>query len=319
MAVVSIRAMRVFHDVAEVLPVTHAGCITAIGNFDGVHLGHQALILRCVRLARERDKHAAVLTFSPHPSEVLKPGTAVRRLTLTSEKLLLLEQLGVQTVLAQRFTPELSQLSPDAFFHRFLEQGLRASRIHVGRDFRFGKDRTGDTTWLKSMAESSGMELEVQPEVSHSGVRISSTAIRDLVCAGDIPTAGKLLGRPYFVFGTIVRGDQRGRQLGFPTANLSIASEKLLPPNGVYVGRFHWKRGAYRCVVNIGLRPTFTSADSITVEAHVLDFNHDIYDQFIRLELFERLRPERKFSNREELVRQIKGDVEQAKSSRSLD
>ena|SRR3989338_5630602 len=310
--------MLVFHDISEIA-LTAPSSVVAIGNFDGVHLGHQALVLRCVRTAQEKKCPSVAMTFAPHPAEVLRPGTVIRQLTTTSEKLLRLESLGVDIVLVQRFDTALSQLSPTEFFHQFLECGLRASRIHVGRDFRFGHERAGDLGTLTQLCNDAHMEIETLSEVSFRGQHISSTTIRSCIGNGDLLGANALLGAPYFFSGTVLPGDGRGRQLGFPTVNLSIAPNKILPPNGVYVSRVVWKGVTHRAVVNIGVRPTFGQKNGPTIEAHLLDFKEDLYGEHIRIELFERIREERKFASAGDLVDQIRKDVAATAQSSSLD
>lgn len=308
--------MRVFHDIAAVNQATPT--VVAIGNFDGVHLGHQALILRCVRLAKERNLPPSVLTFFPHPSEVLCPGKHMRRLTLTSEKLKLLEELGVDMVLAEQFTLDLAQLSPREFFEQYL-LGLKAERIHVGNDFRFGHNRQGTTATLASLSKAHGIEIEVQSEVTYCGSRISSSAIRDRIGRGEMNEANALLGRPYFLMGTVIRGDGRGKELGFPTANLTVAPEKIFPPYGVYVARVSWRDRRHRAITNIGVRPTFGALPTPLIEVHLFDFDRDLYGECIRIEVFERVRAEMSFPSRQALVTQIRRDCLVARASRSLD
>ncbi|MBI1860864.1 MAG: bifunctional riboflavin kinase/FAD synthetase [Deltaproteobacteria bacterium] len=300
--------MRVFHDISEVRLSEAYSCV-AIGNFDGVHLGHQALVLRAIRASREVGYAPFVMTFSPHPAEILRPGTVTRCLTTISEKLLRLERLGLENVLVQRFSFELSQLSASEFFSRYLV-GLKARRIHVGNDFRFGHDRQGDTEVLRTLGQKNGVTVEIQSEVTLHGERISSTQIRDHIKQGRIPEANTLLGYPFFVSGLVVKGDQRGRQLGFPTANLAVAEPKLLPPHGVYAGRVHWKGRVLPSVLNIGVRPTFGGSPKPIVEVHLLRFQEELYGESLRLELVKQLRPERKFASKDELVNQIRQDVQ---------
>ncbi len=310
--------MRIYHDISEI-PPSSAGVTLAIGNFDGMHLGHQALVLSSVRWARERNFQPCALTFSPHPVEIIRSGTVIPAITTQSDKARILEELGIGLVLVQRFSLELSRLGADVFFEKFVKAVFGAKAVFVGDDFRFGHERKGDPAMLATLGRAQNIETCVQPEVSFCGERISSTLIRKLIIDGDMPKARALLGRPYLLTGLVVAGSQRGRLLGIPTANIVIAQNKLIPAFGVYAARFYLGGQSWRSVVNIGVRPTFGSDSKPTIEAHVLDFDQSLYGENIGLELFERLRPEQKFESKEALVSQIHEDIHTARACASLD
>ena len=314
--------MEVFHQLQDVAVGTRRTSV-AIGNFDGLHLGHVALINQMLTHARESGAIPAVLTFFPHPVEVLRPSQPLERLTTGSEKLALLERAGVELVLVAKFDSHLAALSPEDFFTNYLAEGLRADSVHVGFNFRFGKGRAGDTRVLGELCAARGIGLHVEPPVELDGVKVSSTTIRKLLAEGNVAQAARLLGRRYSVSGQVQPGDGRGHQLGFPTANLHCPAEKLLPMNGVYVTRAVWQKQSFLSVTNVGIRPTFqspgaapTRAVPAHVEVHVLDFSSRLYDEFVELQFCERIRDEKKFDSIEALKRQIASDVATARKAK---
>lgn len=305
--------MLVFHDLSEIASRTGSTSV-AIGNFDGVHLGHRALIASMLEKAKEEKLTATVLTFFPHPVEVLKPHKHPERLTTASEKLALLESLGVEQVLVARFDERLSQLSPERFFQDYLVSGLRAQSIHVGFNFCFGKNRSGDIQTLKKLTQEKIISLTVESQITANGEKVSSSIIRKLLLEGDVAHAKTLLGRAYSVTGQVIRGDGRGSKIGIPTANLRCPLEKLIPKNGVYAAKVQWQKDTLPAVVNVGVRPTFTDEPSDPViEVHLLEFESKIYDEFLTVEFVGHLREEKKFSGAEALKAQIQADIELAK------
>lgn len=304
--------MRVFHRLEDVSSQVNATSV-AIGNFDGCHLGHERLLRGLVSTARSLDAVASVLTFFPHPVEVLTPNKKLERLTTASEKLQLLESHGVEITLVESFTMDLAALSPEAFFERYIKRGLKAKSLHVGSNFRFGKDRAGDVDRLRALCQANGVRLELAVPVEMDGQRVSSSRVRESVRMGDVATAGRLLGRPYSLTGTVARGDGRGKTLGFPTANLRLSPEKLLPKHGVYVTRAVWQHQEFGSVTNVGVRPTFGgNSTAPCVETHLINFEAKLYDETIELKFLDRLRDERAFADASALRVQIAEDVKQA-------
>lgn len=289
-----------------------------MGNFDGVHLGHQALLRSMLAKSQSLGTVPSVLTFYPHPVEVLHPQKKLQRLTTTTEKLALLEQMGVELVLVLGFTKEIAALSAEGFFETHLLQGLGAKSVHVGQGFRFGKDRMGDNALLAKLSQERGIEAEGLSPVLRKEERISSSAIRLAISNGEVEAAAEALGRPYSISGTVVKGDARGRQLGFRTANLRCPSEKVLPKNGVYAARAKWQQQSFSAVTNIGHRPTFGPDSALIphVEAHLLDFDANLYEENLELLFLTRLRDEKKFSSLEELKAQIQRDIQSTQSIR---
>lgn len=306
--------MKVFHQLEEITPELQDSAV-AIGNFDGVHLGHQALLARLVKSAKNDNLPPTVLTFYPHPVEVLRPQQKLERLTTTSEKLILLEQLGVEFAYVMRFDLSIAALSPSDFFQKYLQSGLKAKRIHVGFNFMFGKGRAGNISVLQSLCQKNAMTLEVEPAFESNGTRVSSSLIREAVIEGNVEKAKGCLGRAYFLTGTVRHGDGRGNQIGFPTANIHFSSEKVLPKSGVYVTQVEWQKQNYLSVTNVGTRPTFyTDAKTLEVETHILDFDSRIYDETLKVSFVKRLRDEMKFDSIENLKGQIARDIQTARA-----
>jgi riboflavin kinase/FMN adenylyltransferase len=297
--------MKVFHRIEDAKGLT-APAVT-LGNFDGVHVGHQALIAQARALGE-----AVVFTFEPHPAKVLQPEMAPRLITPTARKLELFESLGVAAVLVQPFTLAYAATPPQAF-EAALFHTLGARHVVVGADFTYGKKRSGTVDTLRAAATAKGAEIHVVPPVTVDGVVVSSTKIRELLLAGRVKPAARLLGRPYDLDGKVVRGKQRGREIGFPTANLETAQE-LEPSIGIYAvrvrvdGQGPWLPGA----ASVGFNPTFGDTE-LTVEVFLIDFDGDLYDRILRVQFIERLRPEHRFDSVEALVAQMHQDVAQAR------
>ena len=308
--------MNVFHRLDEASAKIQASAV-AIGNFDGVHLGHQALLGEMVTEARRRKVASVVLTFFPHPVEVLRPGTHLERLTTAAEKLKFLEKLGVDSVVVAPFDEALAALSPEAFFQKFLVEGLKARSLHVGFNFNFGKGRAGNIDTLRKLSGEQGIDVFEKTPFTKAGVKVDSTTIRNRILEGDVTGATELLGRPYRVEGQVQHGEHRGGTLGFPTANLHASYDKVLPKNGVYVTRVEWQKQFFRSVTNVGVKPTFqkgeTPPKTVTIEVHILDFEAKLYDEFLQLDFLERIRDEKKFNSVEELKARITKDVKVAR------
>jgi riboflavin kinase/FMN adenylyltransferase len=285
----------------------------AVGNFDGVHRGHQALVASAVAAADDCGGTAIVLTFDPHPARVINPEAAPTALMTLDQKAATLARLGVHSLVVLPFTPELAAASPGDFAARVLHRGLGADAVVVGSNFRFGRGRAGDVATLRRQGEALGFRVLEVPPVLVDGERVSSSRIREALARGDAGAATALLGRPYCVEGRVGRGDGRGRTIGVPTANLEPANQTL-PALGVYAAWCWAGRAAAgtATVVNIGRRPTF-GGGAVSVEAHLLDFDGDLYGQAMSLAFVSRLREERKFSGKDALVAQIGEDIRAAR------
>jgi len=285
-----------------------------VGNFDGVHRGHQALVAQAVADARASAGTAVVLTFDPHPSRVLAPERAPATIMTLDQKAERLARMGVDRVAVLPFTPSLAAQPAPEFARRVLHDCLHATTVVVGAGFRFGRGRAGDVALLRRLGRSLGFGVHGMRPVFHQGAPISSSRVREALARGDVEGAGEMMGRPFSIDGKVVRGVGRGRTIGVPTANVAPVNETL-PGNGVYAC---WIRvgGPDRpvrpAVANVGRRPTFGGTE-ITVEAHVLDVDEDFYDQAVRLAFQARLRPEQAFPGAEALVAQIRLDMERGR------
>jgi riboflavin kinase/FMN adenylyltransferase len=291
--------------------------VVAIGVFDGVHRGHQRTIGYAVDRAAALGLESVVMTFDPHPSEVVRPGSHPAILTEQARKAELIESLGVDVLCVVPFTQAFSMLSPEEFVHDVLVENLHASLVVVGENFRFGHRAAGDVELLTRLGRTFGFGVEGAPLVADGGVVFSSTYIRSCVAAGDVASAASALGRPHRIEGVVVRGDQRGRDLGFPTANLMCAPHVAIPADGVYAAWLHQRGKPYPAAVSIGTNPTFAGREH-RVEAFVLDFDGDLYGERVSLDFVAHLREMRRYEGPEKLVEQITVDVEQTRAVLSV-
>ncbi|MBV9392769.1 MAG: bifunctional riboflavin kinase/FAD synthetase [Verrucomicrobia bacterium] len=302
--------MKVLHTIEELAQIPGPVNL-AIGVFDGLHLGHQAVIGRAMN-SRTRAR-TVVMTFDPHPVRVLRPEKAPRLLTSTQHKIMLIEQLGVDAILVQKFDIPFSRTPPELFIESLFDATNQLQEICVGEGWTFGANRSGSVELLGSLAIKLGFELASVPSVEIGGKIVSSTLVRSAIERGDLDFAAKLLGRPFTILGTVAEGRQIGRSLGFPTANLRAHNEQF-PPDGVYAARAWIRDEEFGGVVNIGVRPTVeVRAGERLLELHVFDFRTDIYGEDVQVEFLTYLRPERKFSGLSELKRQIARDADSAR------
>lgn len=287
-------------------------CVATIGVYDGVHRGHQQIVGRAVTVARELSLPSAVVTFDPHPSEVVRPGTHPPVLTPARRKAELLEELGVDVLWVLPFTMDFSRLDPAEFVHQVLVEHLHSAAVVVGANFRFGHRAAGDIEMLRSLGETFGFTSEAVPLLHEGDVTISSTYVRSCIDAGEVEAAAAALGRPHRIDGLVVRGDMRGRELGFPTANLRIDRYVAIPADGVYAGYVHRRDKRLNAAISVGTNPTF-EGKARRVEAYILDFDEDIYGEPIGVEFLHRLRHMRRFDRVEDLVAAMEQDVVQAR------
>ncbi len=308
--------MRVYEG-SEALRDAGRGCVLTVGNFDGLHLGHRALLDAVLARARQHGGASALYTFHPHPRRVLAPDSGPPQLMLWEQLEHELELLGLDILIRERFTREFAAQPPEAFVRDVLAGRIGPSAIVVGRDFHFGRQRSGSGDLLGRLGPELGFEVDIIAQVMQDGRDVSSTRIREALAAGDVAGAGEALGRPYEVWGEVIAGDRRGRELGFPTANLDPASE-LMPAHGVYATRVRLfkgdrpRPGALLGVTNVGLRPTFAPGRALA-ETHLIDWSGDLYGQRLALAFCERIRPEQRFDGPEALREQIARDVAEAR------
>jgi riboflavin kinase/FMN adenylyltransferase len=286
--------------------------VLALGNFDGLHRGHAKIIDRVRRRAGERGGTPAAMTFDPHPPRVVRPDKAPALLMTTEQRLEALGRAGMQGVAVVRFTSEMSTWDPETFVRVVLVEWLHVVEVWVGANFLFGHDRAGTFSVLRTLGARYGFRAEKIDAVRYKDFVVSSTRIRRLIAEGRVDEAGALLGHHYFIDGSVVHGDARGREIGFPTANLATANE-LLPPPGVYATTAALSGIEHPSVTNIGTRPTFGAGGGIQVETHLLDGSRDIYDATLRLSFVQRLRDERAFPDVDALRAQIEADCRAAR------
>lgn len=296
----------------ESVPTGWGRSVVTVGVFDGVHRGHQQLIARAVQRGRERRLPTVVVTFDPHPAEVVRPGSHPARLTSLRRRADLVEELGVDAFCVLPFTPELARTEAAEFVHEVLVDRLHAAAVVVGRNFTFGHRAAGDVPLLTRLGERFGFAVEGLELITDDSVTFSSTYIRSCIDAGDVAAATVALGRPHRIEGVVVHGERRGRDLGFPTANIAAAPYGALPADGVYAGRFAISDRLLPAAISVGTNPTF-SGRLRTVEAYVLDVNEDFYGYQVGVDLEHRLRGQERFDGLEPLVAQIRRDVERTR------
>ena len=305
--------MEILRAISE-LSKLHAPIFLAIGVFDGVHLGHQAVISTSAEHAHSADGTSVVVTFDPHPEKVLRPKAAPHLLTATQHKITLIRGLGVAHLLMITFDNQFAATEPEDFVQQLVKHSRPLCEICVGHEWSFGKNRRGNLELLKKLGTRFDFGVVGIPPVTVNGELVSSTTIRRAVEAGDLTKTAKMLGREYTILGTVVRGDDLGKKIGIPTANLSAHNEQF-PPNGVYFAEANINGVVYPGVVNLGYRPTISSGKTGRVlEIHLLDFKRDIYGNDLEVRFIRYLRPEKKFENIDALVRQIESDVKQARN-----
>ena len=301
--------MQVFDSIKNL--TKNKNTILTLGTFDGIHPGHLKIIDKLVSCSKEKGCRNVVLTFYPHPRTVLGNGNSVKMLTTQEEKIKLLEKHGVENLLTINFTKEFSSLSAEDFIYDYLINGIGLREIVLGHDHHFGKERKGNVELLKQIGTKEDFIVTTAEAYLIDGEVVSSTKIRSVIAEGDIAKTNKLLGRNYEFSGVVVGGDKRGRELGFPTANIKLTSqEKLLPASGIYAVKANVENENHFGLLSIGKRPTFYNEGELVTEVYIFDFNREIYGATVTVELVEGLRGEEKFNSAEELINQMNKDEE---------
>jgi riboflavin kinase/FMN adenylyltransferase len=301
-------AMRIIRDLSTLTPGPYP--VVALGNFDGVHIGHQAILRQAIERARAAGGTAWVITFDPLPAKFLAPDHAPALLTTFDDRLALLDECGLDGAVVLEFTRDLSRIEARGFVRDYILGRIGAREVVVGHSVSFGHRRAGNAGVMVELGREFGFDTTVVGPVKAAGVEVSSTKIREAVQAGDMELAAKLLGRWHFLSGRVVHGRERGRRIGVRTANLETATE-CIPPDGVYATRAVLPDGAFGSITNIGMRPTFGES-SRSIEAHIFDFDRDLYGAQMKLELVGRIRGEVKFGSAQALADQIASDVRRA-------
>jgi riboflavin kinase / FMN adenylyltransferase len=304
--------MDIIHFPEDPRPARWMNPVLALGNFDGVHRGHRKILDRLQRVANERGATPVVMTFDPHPPRVVRPDKAPPLLMTKAQKLEAFADAGVYGAAIVRFTPELSRWDPEMFVRTVLVDWLHVAEVWVGANFLFGHDRSGNFSLLRTLGAQYGFKAEKIDPVRYKDFVVSSTRIRRLVGEGRVDEAGALLGHQYAIDGTVVRGDQRGRTLGFPTANLCTENE-LLPPHGVYATMTRVAHVVRASITNVGTRPTVDASGRTSVETHIFDLDRDLYGASLRVSFIQRLRDERAFESLDALRAQIDADSRRAR------
>jgi len=297
-----ISVYREFSDLKNIVKKS----IVVIGNFDGVHLGHQAVLNYAKSLKKEANDNLLLLTFYPHPLKVLRPEYAPRNILSFRNKVIKMKGLGVDIILAQRFNKNFSKISADNFIKIILSQGLKARHIVVGDDFRFGNNRQGNIDYLKSQENQNNFKVHIINEISDKKVRYSSSLAREMIIKGKMFEAKKVLGYFHEIEGRVVKGEQMGRKLGFPTANIHYLNT-IIPDNGIYAGWVKFNNKTYMSAISTGYRPQFNGKKRF-LEAYILNFSGDIYGTRIKVSLVEKIRKEKVFSDIDELKKQMSLD-----------
>ncbi|HUF13568.1 MAG TPA: bifunctional riboflavin kinase/FAD synthetase [Longimicrobiales bacterium] len=301
------------------IPFTGAGSVVTVGTFDGVHRGHWRVLELVRERARARGGPGVLVTFDPHPLRIVRPESAPPLLTTPVEKKEILAESGLQYAVFVTFTRELQHYSPERFVREILLRRMRVAELVIGYDHGFGRGRSGDVDTLRRLGEIEGFAVHVVPPVQADDAPVSSSRIRAAVQAGDLPAAAAGLGRPYSLRGVVVRGEGRGRGLGFATANIQVPeSDKLVPPAGIYAVRGVLRSGSRDGVLHLGPRPTFPGSPPAT-ELHLFDFDGDLYGESVRVDFIERLREIRPFATVEALIDAIREDCEEARARLALD
>src|SRR5262245_37242057 len=304
--------MDVIHFPEDARPPRWTQPVLALGNFDGLHRGHRKILDRVKRVAGEHGATSVVMTFDPHPPRVVRPDKAPPLLMTKAQKLEAIAATGIQGAAIVRFTTELSQWDPEMFVRTVLVDWLHVAEVWVGANFLFGHDRAGNFSMLRALGARYGFRAEKIDPVRYKDFVVSSTRVRRLISEGRVDEAGALLGHQYSIDGTVMRGDQRGRAIGFPTANLCTENE-LLPPNGVYATTARVADVVYPSVTNVGTRPTVDPSGRTTIETHVFDLDRDLYGASLRVGFVQRLRDERRFESLDLLRDQIAADCQRAR------
>ncbi len=305
--------MLVFNDPLRQFDLPR-GCVATIGNFDGMHAGHQRIVRGIIDRARELGRQSAVITFHPHPLSIVAPDRVPKQILTLAQKEELLRELGVDAMLIVPFTHEFSRWTADHFIEEFLVKALAVREVRIGRDFCFGAGREGDLTRLEAAGRNHGFDVEGVGDVKIRGIRVSSSIVRDAIAKGALRTATQALGRTWFIDGRVATGRRLGRKMGFPTVNVDPANE-LFPAGGVFVTtcRFESFSRSFEGVTNIGVRPTLYENYANTIESHILDFDSNVYGDTVRLYFHKLLRREQQFRSALELTNQIRTDIERSR------
>ncbi len=303
--------MNLYNNIADIDPASES--VVTIGTFDGVHLGHRKIIESLNKNSAKSGRRSFLVTFDPHPRTVVSDDRKIKVLTTVNEKLAVLKKNGPDNILVVNFTREFSELDYRDFIEKYLIKGMNLKTLVIGHDHKLGRNRAGDEIRLIELAGEFGFSVVKVDSVTENGYKVSSTLIRNLLFEGNVSKASEFLGRNYSLSGVVVKGSQRGRTIGFPTANIEIQDNcKLVPARGVYLCKAKMDQNEEYGIINIGYRPTFNEFDKLYLEVYIFGLSKDIYGEHIEIEFIERLRDEIKFDSVESLIERIKKDIEEA-------
>lgn len=308
--------MKIFTSADELLKVSEKKVALTIGNFDGVHLGHQYLLKKILAECEANDHQLAVMSFVPHPHEILFPEKKHFLLNDYDDRRIFLKELGIPFFIEQGFNRDFSTLKPEEFLEKYLliKKGKKGfSKFYLGQDFAFGAQKSGDFEFVKNYCKDLSIEVELLDLYKEADLKVSSSRVREELIDGNVDKAEDLLGRPYFFKGTVIKGDGRGKTLGFPTANIIPDRKRIYPSRGVYITSTVFKGGTYHSITNVGVKPTFGDKDEVNIETNIFDFDQDIYGEVIEVHFHKLLRGEIKFSSVNHLIEQIGKDILTAK------
>lgn len=299
--------MRIIKELKEIRPDRNS--IITIGTFDGLHLGHQLIVNALIEKSRQSGGRSLLITFDPHPRKVIPGRNGIKLLSTLDEKVVILKQLGLENLFVINFTQAFSKQTPEEFVETYLVNGIGLKEIVIGYDHHFGKGRDGNFELLQKLGDKFNFSVTLIPEFSLGGETVSSTKIRNSLLSGDVIKAAKMLGRPYSFKGKIVRGDGRGKKLGFPTANIATDNEdKLIPAKGIYAAECVVGNEKHYGLLSLGNRPTFHKDGNVIPEFYIFDFDRDIYDEVMQVNLLEKIRDEEKFGSADDLIIRMKMD-----------
>ncbi len=285
-----------------------------IGNFDGVHIGHRELLKKIKHQCETNKLRFVVVTFIPHPQKIIQPDKERFLINSYEQRRKLLEEIGVDVLVEMKFTRDFSTLKADDFLKKYLLSYPNLKEFYLGYDFAFGANKEGDYDLVNSICKPLGIRVEIQPKYEHLGRVISSSMIRESLLTGRIDEVESVLSRPFHLEGVVIKGEGRGKQIGFPTANIQVSQDLIVPNKGVYVTRTIYKGMTYNSVTNIGNNPTFKDSNQVHIETNLFDFNNDIYGEPLEIQFIKKIRDEKKFATVNDLVKQISADVGLAKS-----
>lgn len=308
--------MKILNNLLEIQPINNQLPYIGltIGNFDGVHIGHRELLKKIKAHCDQNKLLFVVVTFIPHPQKIIQPDK--ERFLINSFELrrTLLEELGVDVLVEMKFTRDFSTLRADEFLKKYLLSYPNLKEFYLGYDFAFGANKEGDYDLVNSICRPLGVRVEIQPKFEHQGKVVSSSMIRESLLTGKIDEVESILNRPFHLEGVVIKGEGRGKKIGFPTANIQVSQDLIVPQKGVYVTRTIYKEMTYNSVTNIGNNPTFKDSNQVHIETNLFDFNNDIYGESLDIQFIRKIRDEKKFSTVNDLVKQISVDVNLAKS-----